>query len=110
MAAEEAKIKARLEEVLQSIFCPIVGCWCLHGWEMLREGIEDYESLYLLRELLQKHRKDLPAAEVAHIEGLLQVPDEISESLTKFATEPSAIYTRRTAVARAIEGLLKKGK
>lgn len=28
---EEAKIKARLEEVFQSIFCPIGGCWCLHG-------------------------------------------------------------------------------
>jgi len=31
MNPEEAKIKARLEEVLQSIFCPVGGCWCLHG-------------------------------------------------------------------------------
>ena len=31
MNPEEAKIKARLEEVLDSIFCPVGGCWCLHG-------------------------------------------------------------------------------
>jgi hypothetical protein len=31
MNPEEAKIKARLEEVLQSIFCPVGGSWCLHG-------------------------------------------------------------------------------
>jgi len=31
MNPEEAKIKARLEEILQLIFCPIGGCWCLHG-------------------------------------------------------------------------------
>jgi hypothetical protein len=31
MKPEDAKIKVRLEEVLQSIFCPVGGCWCLHG-------------------------------------------------------------------------------
>ena len=31
MNHEEAKIKARLEEVLESIFCPVGGCWCMHG-------------------------------------------------------------------------------
>jgi len=31
MNHEEAKIKARLEEVLDSIFCPVGGCWCMHG-------------------------------------------------------------------------------
>lgn len=28
---DDAKIEARLEEVLESIFCPIGGCWSLHG-------------------------------------------------------------------------------
>ena len=28
---EEAHIRARLEEVLDSIFCPVGACWCLHG-------------------------------------------------------------------------------
>ena len=31
MNHEEAKIKARLEEALQSMLCPVGGCWCLHG-------------------------------------------------------------------------------
>ncbi len=31
MNADESKIKARLEEVLQSMLCPVSGCWCLHG-------------------------------------------------------------------------------
>ena len=31
MNPEKAKIKARLEEVLQSIFCPVGWCCCLHG-------------------------------------------------------------------------------
>jgi hypothetical protein len=31
MPPEESKIKARLEEVLQLILCPVSGCWSLHG-------------------------------------------------------------------------------
>ncbi len=77
-------------------------------WEMLREGIEDYECLYMLRELLDKNRKNLSHAEVARIESLLQVPEEISESLTEFTTDPSPIYGRRAEIAKMIERLLKK--
>lgn len=28
---DDAKIEARLVEVLHSIFCPVTGCWFLHG-------------------------------------------------------------------------------
>lgn len=31
MDAEQAEIQERLEEVLQSMLCPVSGCWCLHG-------------------------------------------------------------------------------
>ena len=31
MTPNRIKIKARLEEVLESVFCPVSGCWCLHG-------------------------------------------------------------------------------
>lgn len=59
---DESQIKARLEEVLQSIFCPIAGCWPLHGchieffhdgdaeayvlevWPTAVEEPEDYEG------------------------------------------------------------------
>lgn len=76
-------------------------------WEMLREGIEDYEMLYLLRELLDAKRQKLSPAEVAEIESLLTVPHEISESLTKFATDSGPIYARRAEIAEAIERLAK---
>ena len=31
MKPDDAAIRARLEEVLQSILCPVSGCWGLHG-------------------------------------------------------------------------------
>jgi hypothetical protein len=72
---------------------------------MLREGIEDYEFLYLLRERLNKHRSKLKPEEAARYEALLEVPAEITRDLTTFATDPSPIYARRAAIAEAIERL-----
>ena len=31
MDTDDSAIKARLEEVLQSMLCPVSGCWGLHG-------------------------------------------------------------------------------
>ncbi len=31
MKPNDAEIQARLEEVLQSILCPVSGCWGMHG-------------------------------------------------------------------------------
>ncbi len=45
MNDKEAAIRARLETVLSSILCPVVGCWPLHGCEMayyLDSGTESY--------------------------------------------------------------------
>ena len=76
-------------------------------WEMLREGIEDYECLYLLRELIGKRRGGLSLAEVEKYESLLEVPDSITKDMTTFATDPAPIYARRGAVAEAIERLIR---
>ncbi len=76
-------------------------------WEMLREGIEDYEYLYLLRELLDKHRGSLPAERVKELEALLVVPESITTDMTTFTTDPATIYARRKAIAEAIEQLAK---
>ena len=74
-------------------------------WEMLREGIEDYEYLYLLRELLAKNRDALSADEIEQYEALLAVPESITADMTTFTTDPAPIYARRTAIAEAIERL-----
>ena len=72
-------------------------------WEMLREGIEDYEMLYLLRERLQQRRAALPAEAVARYEALLSVPTSITQDMTTFTTDPQPIMTRRAEIAAAIE-------
>jgi hypothetical protein len=74
-------------------------------WEMLREGVEDYEYLYLLRERLAARRGALSAEEAKRIEQLLEVPSEITRDMTTFTTDPAPIYARRAAIAEAIEKL-----
>ncbi len=74
-------------------------------WEMLREGVEDYEFLWLLRQRLEARRKDLAPEEVKRIESLLEVPPEITRDMTAFTTDPAPIYARRAAIAEAIERL-----
>jgi hypothetical protein len=74
-------------------------------WEMLREGVEDYEMLYQLRDLLAKRRSTLDPARLKQIEALLEVPADITRDMTTFTTDPAPIYARRGEVARAIEEL-----
>jgi len=75
-------------------------------WEMLREGVEDYEYLYLLRELIQQHRSHLRPKEVGRLEDLLAVPAAITTEMTKFTTDPAPVYDHRRAVAEAIERIV----
>ncbi|OGV66829.1 MAG: hypothetical protein A3K18_30280 [Lentisphaerae bacterium RIFOXYA12_64_32] len=59
--------------------------------ENVRDGIEDYEYLCLLRE---RHPDS----------ALLKVGDDISRDFTHFCKHPSVIEQRRLAIAHAIEG------
>ena len=77
-------------------------------WEMLREGIEDYEFLYLLRELLEQRRANLPADAAAKYQRLLEVPESITRDMKTFTSDPAPIYAHRDAVARAIEALMRQ--
>ncbi len=40
MPAKRARIKARLEEALELILCPVSGCWSLHGGPHRRHRVE----------------------------------------------------------------------
>ncbi|HIQ23409.1 MAG TPA: DUF4091 domain-containing protein [Planctomycetes bacterium] len=75
-------------------------------WEMLREGIEDFEYLWLLRELIHEKRSRLSAGQLNRYQRLLEVPESITKDMTTFTTDPEPILARRAAVARAIEELL----
>lgn len=74
-------------------------------FEMLRDGIEDYEYMVLLERLIEKHRNELTEAERTRYAALLEVPESITADLTHFTTDPAPIEAHRAAIARAIEEL-----
>jgi len=74
-------------------------------WEMLRDGIEDYEYLVILKRLLAERGSRLPPVERKRFEGLLEVPAQITSDMTTFTTDPAPIERRRDEIARAIEKL-----
>jgi len=76
-------------------------------WEMLRDGIEDYEYLVILRRLLAERGAKLSAEQRAAMTALLEVPPAITKDMTTFTKDPALIEWRREAVARAIEALGK---
>jgi hypothetical protein len=76
-------------------------------WEMLRDGIEDYEYLVILRDLLKSGGDKLPAAERQRYAALLEVPEDITADMTTFTKDPAPIEVRREEVAKAIERLAK---
>ena len=72
--------------------------------ESLRDGIEDYEYLAMLQRALEKNKK-LPKDKRRAYEALLEVPPEISRSMTDFARDPAPIEQRRDAIAHALAEL-----
>jgi len=77
-------------------------------WEMLRDGIEDYEYLALLKRLCQQHAGRLSDDERGRCEALLVVPDDIAVDMTAFTRDPAPIEARRHEIARAIEMLANR--
>jgi len=74
--------------------------------EMLREGIEDYEMLYMLRELLADADKKIAPADRARYEKLLTTTtDSVSTDMTTFTTDPRPILALRRQIAEAIEAI-----
>jgi hypothetical protein len=74
-------------------------------WEHLRDGIEDYEYLAMLRARLERAKSKLPADRAAALATLLEVPDSITRSMTEFTSDGAPIEARRRELARAIESL-----
>ncbi len=73
-------------------------------FEMLRDGIEDFEYMAMLDRLARA----IPEPERAPYATLLVVPDAVSRDLTHFTKDPAPIEAHREAVARAIETLSKR--
>ena len=76
-------------------------------WEMLRDGIEDYEYLAILKRLLIAKKDKLTTRQYKQYSTLLDVPEAISKEMTNFTKDPAPIEAHRDKVARAIARLNK---
>jgi hypothetical protein len=78
-------------------------------WEMLREGIEDYEYFWLLNAQVNRLKNlDPQNPLIREAEGFLDVPETIVVNITDFSTDPAPIYAHRSELARMIETLSKQ--
>jgi len=76
-------------------------------WEMLRDGIEDYEYMVILEKLLKAKKEKLTVKQHQEYESLLNVPETITKDMTTFTKDPTPIEARRDQIARAIAKLNK---
>ena len=76
-------------------------------WEMLRDGIEDYEYLVILERLLKVKKDKLTTQQRQKYAAFLEVPEAITKDMTNFTKDPAPIEARRNQIARAIAKLNK---
>lgn len=74
-------------------------------WEMLRDGIEDYEYLAILSRLLKAKKDKLTPQQRKKYAALLEVPESITKDMKTFTKDPAPIEARRDRIARAIANL-----
>lgn len=73
-------------------------------WELLREGMEDYEYLHLLQSKINLlKRKKEQQKDLSSFEDLVRIPDMIISDLTHFSINPTFLYAHRQKVAEGIE-------
>jgi hypothetical protein len=72
---------------------------------VLRDGIEDYECLWLLREAMKTRADKLTPEQRAEVEALLAVPDALVRDNKTFTEDPGVIENTRRAVSAWVEKL-----
>ena len=79
--------------------------------KITRDGIEDYEYLYLLGEKIKEAKNNNLESEgrdlINRAESLLEIDNSIVESMADYTKDPSLIYQRREEIAEMIESLNK---
>lgn len=72
-------------------------------WEMLREGLEDYEYFWLVKTLAARLQKKNSSAELLQrANDLLRVPDAVTSLPTEFSKSPQPIFEHRRKLAEMI--------
>ena len=78
-------------------------------WELLRDGIEDYEYFHLLQSHIERLKQSgADPATYREAERLLEVPADICTDTQHFTTTPEPIHEHRRKLAEAIEGLARQ--
>ena len=78
-------------------------------WEMIREGVEDYDYLYMLNDAVNKAASDPKKADaVAAGKKALALVDSLVRSRTEYDADPVHLYAAREQVAKALEALTPK--
>lgn len=82
-------------------------------FEQAREGVEDYEYLYLLKQLISKTKaagQDASLGErvMAQAAELVEIPNAGGRYSTKILPDPDALYRVRRQLAEAIETMGKR--
>ncbi|HOZ49712.1 MAG TPA: FG-GAP-like repeat-containing protein [Candidatus Hydrogenedentes bacterium] len=72
-------------------------------FEVLRDGIEDYEYLFRLKELMDAKGDAVPADLRAEAEAELAIPKEVVTNHEVFTEDPQVILDARERIARLIE-------
>ncbi|RPI02174.1 MAG: DUF4091 domain-containing protein [Calditrichaeota bacterium] len=96
--------KAVFENNIKCIQAPVSS----FRWEMLREGLEDYEYLWMVQYLVRQVEAQKGHSKlIQEAKALLIVPEDISRSLIDFNKSPQPIYLRRKELAEMIIHLQK---
>ncbi|KPK63330.1 MAG: hypothetical protein AMK73_05215 [Planctomycetes bacterium SM23_32] len=75
-------------------------------WEMLREGVEDYDYFHLLAELARRAEgAGAPAGLLARARALAVVPDAVITDGRTYSNDPASLYAHRHRMAEVIEEL-----
>jgi hypothetical protein len=73
-------------------------------WEILGEGVQDWEYFNFLAGLVRKaESKGDHSPVLLHAKELLTIPDSICQDMTHYTTDPQLLYRYRERIARAIE-------
>jgi hypothetical protein len=75
--------------------------------ELIRDGIEDFEYFWLLRDTAERvEQRGLAPERVAEARRLLDVPASLVASTSQYGADPDGLHAHRRAVAEMIEELL----
>lgn len=74
-------------------------------WELLRDGVEDYEYFVILRRLLAQKSDNLDEKERQLFNELLLVPEKVASGPKEYTKDPAPLERQRHRLGRAIERL-----